>query len=145
VKIRTANPPGHRADSHNSATYRQFALDQDISCATLVPEQGINKEALLAKLPAANMGSGAAASEGADFPPFSGPSAFQRELERARRHLARLEAEEELRVQQPVVADDRVQFDESPVFVRTCNVLIWAIIVLPIAVAVIALARKLIG
>jgi hypothetical protein len=96
-------------------------------------------------VPAANLGSGAPASDGADFPPPSGPSAFQRELERARRHLAKLEAEDQLRRQQPVILEQQPTFDESPAFVRTCNALIWAIVLLPVVLAVLALARRVAG
>jgi hypothetical protein len=99
----------------------------------------------LGKVPAANLGSGASASESADFSSPSGPSAFQRELDRARRHLAKLEAEDRLRRQQPVILEEHPTFDESPAFVRICNLLIWAIVLLPVALAVLALARRVAG
>ena len=99
----------------------------------------------MGKVPAANLGSGASASEGADFPTSSEPSAFQRELDRARRHLAKLEAEDQLRRQQPVVLEQHPSFDESPTFVRVCNALIWVIVLLPVVLAVLALARRVAG
>jgi len=99
----------------------------------------------LGKVPAANLGSGAPASEGLDFQSSSGPSAFQRELDRARRHLAKLEAEDQLRRQQPVILDQQPTFDESPTFVRVCNALIWAIVLLPVVLAVLALASRVAG
>lgn len=98
----------------------------------------------MGKVPAANLGSAIPASEGADFP-SSGPSAFQRELDRARRHLAKLEAEDQLRRQQPVILEQQATLDESPTFVRVCNLLIWAIVLLPVALAVLALARRVAG
>lgn len=99
----------------------------------------------MGKVPAASLGSGASASEGADFSPPQGPSAFQRELDRARRHLARLEAEDRLRRRQPVILEQHPGFDESPTFVRVCNLLIWAIVLLPVVLAVLALARRVAG
>lgn len=98
----------------------------------------------MGKVPAANLQSGSSAPEGPGFPSSSGPSAFQRELDRARRHLAKLEAEDQRRRQQPAVEDD-VSFDESPIFVRLCNLLIWAIVLLPVVLAVFALARRVAG
>lgn len=91
------------------------------------------------RLPAINNRSG---TSDAGSPPFAEPSAFQRELERARRHLARLEAEQQLRAEHPILLDE-TRFDESPALVKTCNVLIWAIVLLPVVVAVIALVRRM--
>jgi hypothetical protein len=108
-------------------------------------EQGNHREDALGKVPAANFGSGASASEDADFSSPSGPSAFQRELDRARRHLAKLEAEDRLRRQHPVILEEHAGFDESPTFVRICNLLIWAIVLLPVALAVLALVRRVAG
>ena len=99
----------------------------------------------MGKVPAANLGSGASAPEGADFSSPSGPSAFQRELDRARRHLAKLEAEDRLRRQRPVILEQHPGFDESPAFVRVCNLLIWAIVLLPVVMAVLGLARRVAG
>lgn len=99
----------------------------------------------MGKVPAANIGSGTSAPEGAGFPSPSGPSAFQRELDRARRHLAKLEAEEQLRQQRPAIPDHDASFDESPAFVRVCNALIWAIVLLPVVLAVLALVRRVAG
>lgn len=98
----------------------------------------------MAKLPAADTGSGSSAG-GADFTSPTSPSAFQRELDRARRHLAKLEAEQQLRAQRPAGLDEPVRFDESPAFARTCNLLIWAIVLLPILLAVIGLVRRILG
>lgn len=97
----------------------------------------------MGKVPAARMGSHPQPANDADLPSLAAPSAFQRELERARRHLARLEAEEALR-REPSGIDD-AQFDESPALVRVCNALIWAIVLLPILLAVLALARRVAG
>ena len=99
----------------------------------------------MGKVPAANLGSGTSASEGAGFSHPSGPSAFQRVLERARRHLAKLEAEDQLRRQQPVLLEQQPTFDESPTFVRICNLMIWAIVLLPVVLAVMALVRRVAG
>ena len=97
----------------------------------------------MAKLPAADPG--ATASENSGFPSLHGPSGFQRELERARRHLAKLEAEQARYLHASAPTDRQPHFDESPAFVRTCNLLIWAIIVAPIALAIIAAIRRLAG
>ena len=95
---------------------------------------------------AASHGPGDMASESADFQSLTSPSAFQRELDRARRHLAKLEAEQARRARPPVPGEESdAQFDESPTFVRTCNLLIWAIVALPIALALVALAQRLAG
>jgi hypothetical protein len=96
----------------------------------------------LGKPSAVDLGAGTA--ESADFSAI-GPSAFQRELDRARRHLARLEAEQQARSRIPALPEDSVRFDESPTFVRTCNLLIWAIVVAPVLVAAIVLLRRLAG
>ncbi|MFD1611234.1 hypothetical protein ACFSCW_05395 [Sphingomonas tabacisoli] len=97
----------------------------------------------MANVPAANPGPHPRAANDADVQP-PGPSAFQRELDRARRHLARLEAEDSLR-RAPLTAEDDARFDESPALVRVCNVLIWAIVLLPVLLAVAALVRRLAG
>lgn len=120
-------------------------LAPDICHAKLVPEREINEEAFLAKLPAADAGPGASAAGGSGFRSPNGPSAFQRELDRARRHLAKLEAEQKIRTQQTLHVDEPARFDESPAFVRTCNILIWAIIIIPVALALIAFVRRLAG
>jgi hypothetical protein len=117
----------------------------NILCHSRLRNRGINREDALGKVPAANLGPGAATPDGTDFSSPSGPSAFQRELDRARRHLARLEAEDRLRRQRPVILEEHAGFDESPTFVRVCNLLIWAIVLLPIALAVLALVRRIAG
>jgi hypothetical protein len=99
----------------------------------------------LGKVPAANLGSAAPVSDDTDFSSPSGPSGFQRELDRARRHLAKLEAEDRLRRQQPAILEQHATFDESPTFVRVCNLLIWAIVLLPVVLALLALARRMAG
>jgi hypothetical protein len=85
----------------------------------------------LTKLPAAHLGTTSA-------------SAFHRELERARRHLAKLEAEQQ-RYQPPLTPANDVNFDESPVIARTCNALIWVIVAAPFVLALAVLVRRLIG
>jgi hypothetical protein len=117
----------------------------NILCHSRLHNWGITGGIALGKVPAVHLGSGTSAPEGAGFQSPSGPSAFQRELDRARRHLAKLEAEDQLRRQQPVFQEDDASFDESPTFVRVCNLLIWAIVLLPVALAVIALARRVAG
>jgi len=77
-------------------------------------------------------------------PGMTTPSAFHRELDRARRHLARLEAEQE-RFTRPVRPANDVNFDESPVIAKTCNALIWVIVSAPFVLALAVLVRRLIG
>lgn len=96
----------------------------------------------MGKAPAANIGPRPQAANDTDLP--ASPSAFQRELERARRHLARLEAEDALR-RQPAMIDQPARFDESPALVRACNALIWAIVLLPFILALAALVRRIAG
>ncbi|HYZ48862.1 MAG TPA: hypothetical protein VE567_08205, partial [Sphingomonas sp.] len=92
----------------------------------------------MGKLSSSKPGSGAHAGR-VDFGAFEGPSAFQRELQRARQHLAKLEAEERLRTHQPLIANDHSSFDESPAFARVCNTLIWIIVAAPFVIALLAL------
>lgn len=96
----------------------------------------------MANRPAAHAG---AAANDTGSPQPMGPSAFQRELDRARRHLARLEAEDQLRRQLPAMPDQPVHFDESPALVRVCNVLLWAIVLLPFALGLAVLVRRFVG
>lgn len=96
----------------------------------------------MGKVPAANMGPVPPAANDADV--HASPSAFQRELDRARRHLAKLEAEEALR-RRPALIDETAHFDESPALVRVCNLLIWAIVLLPFMLALAALVRRIAG
>ena len=98
----------------------------------------------MARFPATDQGSGASAFDGAGSE-SAGASAFHRELQRARRHLARLEAEQQARTGRSSAGLEPAVFDESPAFVRTCNLLICAIVLLPVALAVIALVRRLAG
>ena len=85
----------------------------------------------MTKLPAADLGQ-------------TGASAFHRELERARRHLAKLEAEQQ-HYSPPAMPANNVTFDESPVIAKTCNALIWVIVSAPFVLALAVLVRRLIG
>lgn len=98
----------------------------------------------MGKVPAAHLRA-VDPTESAGFSPPEGPSAFQRELDRARRHLAKLEAEDRARRRQPLVPEDHTALDESPTFVRLCNVAIVAIMLLPVVLAVLALVRRIAG
>ena len=97
----------------------------------------------MANRPAASSGSEPSSFEGAGAT-VAGSAAFQRELERARRHLARLEAEAEASAR-PKHLDHSARFDESPAFARVCNLMIWAIVLLPVVLAVVTLTRRLAG
>lgn len=85
----------------------------------------------MTKLPAADLGAARA-------------TAFRQELERARRHLAKLEAEQQ-RYSRPLPPANDVNFDESPIIAKTCNALIWVIVSAPFVLALAVLVRRLIG
>ena len=77
-------------------------------------------------------------------PGLTNTSGFHRELERARRHLAKLEAEQQRHSQLRPAAND-VNFDESPVIAKTCNALILTIVAAPFVLALAVLVRRLLG
>jgi len=74
---------------------------------------------------------------------FDRPSGFERELDRARRHLARLEAEQRQRERQSP-ADLPPLFAEDLRLATICNLIIWAIMLLPVVAGVVALVLRLV-